>query len=151
MNTKKIEKLILKHINKSREKRNIPTVSGNSGLRKCAREHSSKMASAGRIWHGDGVHLANKRVTKNLFETILDAFIRSGNRAGENVAMTFSGRVQGIHKEVRSERDVARALHKMWMKSSGHRANILNNEFAKVGVGVIQKGKKFYATELFYG
>jgi uncharacterized protein YkwD len=41
-----------------------------------------------------------------------------------------------------------RRIHRMMMGSAGHRANILG-AFNQVGVGVVQKGGRFWVTEIF--
>ncbi len=61
------------------------------------------------------------------------------------------GKVKGFKKGVYTDKEIARALHITWMKSTGHRKNILNPDFKKIGIGVKRRGNKFYAVELFYG
>ncbi len=53
--------------------------------------------------------------------------------AGENIAMNSS--VKGAHDA--------------FMNSSGHRANILNTGYTKVGFGFVQKGSYLYVTQWF--
>ncbi|WP_319642625.1 CAP domain-containing protein [Methanovulcanius yangii] len=72
-----------------------------------------------------------------------------GYYAGENCAVISTGYVKGFKREIISDQDIAYALHKIWMGSPGHRKNILENNFYRVGIGVHRKGSKFYATELF--
>ena len=57
--------------------------------------------------------------------------------AGENIAMGQ-----------RSPKEVVTA----WMNSEGHRKNILNSSFTKIGVGVAQKSNgTLYWTQMFIG
>lgn len=130
LNCHEIERYILELVNKSREENGLNTLKNNSDLKDIAKNHSSDMANAGHIWHGNGVHLA-------------------GGFAGENVALMHSGRVRGFHHEINSSWDVASALHSIWMDSPGHRANILRPGFNLLGVGVVRKGNGYYATQLF--
>ncbi len=59
-----------------------------------------------------------------------------GNAAGENVAY---GNVSPA------------GLVAMWMRSSGHRANILNPKFNRLGVGAVSTASgRVYATQDFY-
>jgi len=59
-----------------------------------------------------------------------------GNAAGENVAY---GNVSPA------------GLVAMWMRSSGHRANILNPKFNRLGVGAVSTSSgRVYATQDFY-
>ena len=74
-----------------------------------------------------------------------------GGTSGENCAMMPKGHVRGHKKIISSDKDIALALHKNWMRSSGHRANILNRTFKRIGIGIWRKGNKFYATQVFYG
>ncbi len=57
----------------------------------------------------------------------------SYSAAGENIAMHSS--VKGAHDAL--------------MNSSGHRANILSQNFSKVGLGFYQEGKSLYVTQWF--
>jgi uncharacterized protein YkwD len=41
-----------------------------------------------------------------------------------------------------------RQIHRMMMRSAGHRANILG-AFNRVGVGVVKKGDLYWVTEIF--
>jgi uncharacterized protein YkwD len=44
-----------------------------------------------------------------------------------------------------------RRVHRMMMKSAGHRGNILGNAFTGVGIGVVQRGRRLWVTEIFFG
>ncbi len=46
---------------------------------------------------------------------------------------------------------LAKNLVDGWMKSPGHRANILNGQLRYIGVGVAQSGDYIYATQNFGG
>ncbi|HBF5909902.1 CAP domain-containing protein [Clostridioides difficile] len=68
---------------------------------------------------------------------MLKKFGISYNTAGENIAMG-----QKTPKEVVNA----------WMNSEGHRKNIMNPNFSKIGVGVAQKsGGSIYWTQIFVG
>jgi uncharacterized YkwD family protein len=43
----------------------------------------------------------------------------------------------------------AARIHSMWMKSAGHRANILNPAFTHVGIGTAVNGAGYAATQIF--
>ena len=151
MGTNQIEYLILKQVNISRRKQGLTTLRNSGGLRFIARRHSGKMALRGRIWHGQNVHMASKYVSSGFLESLFGLFIGlSSGYSGENVAMMPKGNVRGIGR-ISSDKDVALALHKTWMKSPGHRKNILDGRFNKIGIGVKRRGNMFYATQVFYG
>jgi uncharacterized protein YkwD len=150
-NTRRIEKLIIKYVNHSRRKRNLPSLKTSRGLCYLARRHSKRMARAGRIWHGSNVHRAGQYVSTGFFESLFGFFLGlSSQGAGENCAMMPRGMVRGIGN-VRSDRDLARAFHRTWMQSHGHKRNILDSRFTRIGVGVARRGNKFYSTQVFYG
>ena len=54
--------------------------------------------------------------------------------AGENIAMG-----QKNPEQVMSS----------WMNSSGHKANILNSEFGKIGIGCYKKNGIYYWVQMF--
>ena len=60
----------------------------------------------------------------------------SYRRAGENIAYGYP---------------TAEAVMDGWMNSSGHRANILQPSFTKIGVGVVQRDNTLYWVQLFTG
>lgn len=139
--TTKIEKLILNYINKSRSKRKLRKLKSNFGLKRVARSHSNKMAKRGKIWHGNGVKIAKDNISYHgLLGFIASLFASS--YSGENVAMT---------SQMGSSKIMAHSFHKMWMKSPGHRRNILNPNFKLVGIGIKKSRKGYFATELFNG
>lgn len=145
---KVIEKRILYYLNKSRRKRKLSKLESNRGLIHLSRKHSSKMARRRRLWHGNNVSKAGDYISTSILAWL---FSFSGGVSGENVAMMPKGRIKGHKRKIHSDRDIAKALHKCWMKSHGHRRNILNSTFTKVGIGVKRKRNTFYATQLFYG
>jgi uncharacterized protein YkwD len=44
-----------------------------------------------------------------------------------------------------------KAVHKKFMNSPAHRANILGTQYHKVGVGIVERKGKLWVTEIFYG
>ena len=59
--------------------------------------------------------------------------------------ISYSGAGENIAYGQRSASEVMTA----WMNSSGHRANILNGSFTKLGVGVYSSGGTLYFVQLF--
>lgn len=139
----KIEKYILRHMNASRKKRGKCKLKSNGGLKKVARSHSKRMAKKGKIWHGNGVHIARSSVTyKKGFWGFIESIFSSPSRSGENVGM-----IGGF----KDPKKLGKKFHSMWMKSPGHKANMMNSNFSLVGIGV-KKGKRgWFATQLFCG
>ena len=44
----------------------------------------------------------------------------------------------------------ARRLFQQWVKSGGHRRNMLNRSYTAVSTGVVQKGNHLYAVQIFF-
>lgn len=90
-------------------------------LRKLADEHSRDMARAGRIFH-----------TRNLSTRLR---IVSWSTAGENVGAGLK----------------LRTLYEAFMDSAPHRANILDRDFRRVGIGVYRESGIIWITLIFVG
>ena len=68
------------------------------------------------------------------FLTVLKEYNVTYNTAGENIA---NGQVD------------ADDVMKSWLNSPGHRANILNGKFGKIGVGVFEYNNSLYWVQIF--
>ncbi len=95
-------------------------------MAQAARKHSQDMCNQGYFSHQglDG---------RSPFDRMRDEGVTFGT-AGENIA-------QG-------QRDAA-AVHNAWMNSSGHRRNILNGAFGRIGVGLEECAGRMYWTQVF--
>lgn len=93
----------------------------NACLQKFANRQARKMAKKEKIWHQD-------------LNAVLDAC--DMNYVGENVAAGYSSGTSVVTKG--------------WMKSEGHRENILRKQFKKVAVAA-RKGDdgRWYAAQVF--
>lgn len=123
-----IEQNLFWLVNKEREKLGLSPLSFSLPLSFLARRHSQDMALREYISH---LSSSGKVYTERLVE---DSFYFRKN--GENVAF--------------SSGPVAELIHKGFMESPGHRANILDPDFDEVGIGVIFKeGNGYYTTQDF--
>ncbi|MDA7947941.1 MAG: CAP domain-containing protein [Hyphomicrobiaceae bacterium] len=102
-----------------------PPLIWNSGLGRAARQWSRHQASTGRLSHN--------RMRQRIQAVQLKACGKRLNW-GENVAYNAS-----------PQRVVQR-----WLRSASHCKNIMNPMFRMVGVGMVQKGKRQYYTQLFH-
>jgi uncharacterized protein YkwD len=112
---------MLRLLNKVRRSHNLPTFRINRALSTDAWRHSKRMAQQNRMFH-----------TSSLY-AVVSAYRPS--TWGENVAKCVTLR------QVRS----------MWMRSPGHRANILKRAFRRIGVGVVKARGWVWVTAIFYG
>lgn len=126
-----VEKFNFEELNKERQKHGLNQLHFDNSYAELSRDHSRNMSKSGKIFHGDNVSHTH------------------GSFSGENCALMYRGRIRGFKFEIKTERDVARALHRQWMKSPGHRENILHSGFNHVGIGIYRKGRAYYATQLF--
>lgn len=126
-----VEKYNFEELNKERKKHGLSPLQFDNGYAGLSRSHSHAMAKAGKIYHGDNVHKTH------------------GGFSGENCAMMVKGHVLGFSHTIKTEYDVAKALHRQWMKSPGHRQNMLTPGYNFVGIGVYRQGHRYYATQLF--
>ena len=97
----------------------------NSGLGRAARKWSRRLASTGRLSHN--------RMRQRIQAVRLKA---CGKRLawGENVAYNASPQ---------------RAVQ-AWLRSASHCKNIMNPRFRMIGVGMVQRGRRQYYTQLFH-
>jgi uncharacterized protein YkwD len=108
--------------NRSRIRRGLHRVHINYRISRKATRHSAKMARRRRLFH-----------TRNV-----GAYLRGINWHcwGENVGFVSSS---------------LERLQKKFMRSRAHRHNILNRRFHRVGLGVVQRRGRYWATIFFYG
>lgn len=119
------EKQVFDDLNQERVKNHLSPLEWNDGAAEAARLHAQAMLDNEKISH----QFAGEA---GLPERIAAAKIRF-TLAAENVA------------HVEFIEDVVPAL----MRSSGHRANMLNAKYNAVGIGVAQSGKQIYVTQDF--
>jgi uncharacterized protein YkwD len=124
---------IVEAINNERRKRNLKPLREDPRLTQSARSHSEAMAKQGFFDHTDKQGRGPaERVTATGYRWRMVA---------ENIAMN------------NGYKDPARSAVEGWMKSSGHRTNLLTPEFTDTGVGVARvpgrNGDKWYFTQVF--
>ncbi|MFC6287863.1 CAP domain-containing protein [Nocardioides sp. GCM10027113] len=106
--------------NNKRDKHDLADLRRMRCLQKAARRHAKDMAEAEMIWHQD------------IGQVMRDCGL---DRVGENVAAGYP---------------TGRAVVRAWMRSPGHRRNILNDEFERMGLAA-RKGDdgRWYAAQVF--
>lgn len=109
-------------INRDRARLGLRRLRVSSRVQYYATGHAKTMAVAGTIFH-DTTGLRAES-------------LRSATAWGENVGMTSSS-------------DAARHAHRLFMSSSGHRANILRPRWTHMGIGVAKRGGTTYIVQRF--
>jgi uncharacterized protein YkwD len=121
------EKAILELTNKARAAEKLPPLKPNAALFQAARSHSENMAKQDKLEH----LLDGKRVSDRATAAGYDWM-----EIAENVAVADDA----------TPKDIVDG----WLKSEGHRKNLLNPNFKEIGLGVAKnaKGEKYY-TQVF--
>jgi uncharacterized protein YkwD len=126
------EKALLDLLNKARAEAKLPAVRPNAILCKIARAHSQNMLKQKKLSH----ELDGKKVKHRARDAGYDYRV-----IAENVAFG------------ESEGDPIKPaeIHDGWMKSPGHRKNILDRRYEEVGLGVAydRKAGVYYFTQVF--
>lgn len=119
--SKRTERRFTAKMNSARADHGLGNYTLDKQLSRVARQHTQAMVSAGEVFHSDRTKLG-KKVTR--WYTL-----------SENVGRgaTVSG------------------MHKAFMASEGHRANILYSSFKHVGVGTVKKDGIIYVSVVFEG
>jgi uncharacterized protein YkwD len=116
---------LFSRVNAERKARGLAPLSWNGDLARLATDWSGQMARTNQFVHRD-----------------LDA-ARSKPGIGQ-----FSALAENI-AWVRGYADDAYELHRGWMRSDGHRHNLLQPGFDSIGIGVVCSGGRAWATQNF--
>lgn len=112
----KAEQQMLQHINQARQEHGLKSLEVDPQLTKIARLKAKDMINQGYFSHQSPTY-------GSPFE-MLNQFDVSYRTAGENLAGNAS--VDQAHSSL--------------MNSDGHRANILNPDYSKIGIGIVEGG-----------
>ncbi len=119
------EEIILTHTNHARKKAHLAPLRFNGQLRKVAKEQSISMAKTKTLSHEVNGNGLAARIKKHGY---------AYRNVGENIAYGCS------------PSEVVR----LWMKSPGHKKNILNPKFAEIGIGIARANDgSLYITQVF--
>ena len=118
------EKKVVELVNEIREQNGLKKLTHDWELSRVARFKSQDMKDNKYFSHTSPVYGSPFEMIKN--------FGISYRNAGENIARGYA---------------TPEAVVNGWMNSSGHRANILNSSYTKIGVGYVRNGN--YWTQMF--
>ncbi len=120
------EAQVIALVNKERASRNLGMVTSEPTLTRAAQIRAEEIIQL----------FSHTRPNQSSCFTVLTELGINYNRAGENIAAGYSS---------------PEAVMNGWMNSEGHRANILNPGFNKLGVGYAQAGSGYghYWTQMF--
>jgi uncharacterized protein YkwD len=149
LNVTEIERWVWRYTNAERSQRGLNNVSYAPRIADVARAHSEDMAKYDYIGHTE----PNGETGEERYQGVCD-YSGSGYSFGENVANAYYEQrftAWGTDETVylATEKELARYLVDGWMRSEGHRENLLNKEWTELGVGVAVSGDKVYASQTF--
>lgn len=125
-----METAVHKGINQQRQKHGLPPLKIDTTLSKVARDYSRRMSVEKFFSHYDaqGKSAADRvRAAGKTYSAVGENLFTSTN-APDPVAASVQG----------------------WMKSKGHRENILNKTFTHTGIGIWKNGNTYHFTQLFF-
>ncbi|HEY9600511.1 MAG TPA: CAP domain-containing protein [Allocoleopsis sp.] len=127
--TAKMEAAVRQRINEIREQKGLNALENNEKLAQVARNYSQQMARDNFFSHtgSDGSTLATRVRAGRIFYWVVGENLFKSRNIAEPVPVAVQG----------------------WMKSPGHRENILRPIFTQTGVGVWKTGSTYYITQLF--
>lgn len=120
------ENEVIRLVNEIRVENGLNKLETDWQLSRVARYKSQDMKDNKYFSHTSPIYGSPFEMIKN--------FGISFRSAGENIAKGYS---------------TPQAVVNGWMNSSGHRANILNSSYTRIGVGYVSEGK--YWTQMFIG
>lgn len=123
---------IVRYTNQARARHNLPGLKRYLALQSAAQGHSNWMAQTKAF-----SHFGHHGVTAH---ARMAAAGYPGGMTGENIYK---------YPSRRDRKRLAKDLVDGWMKSPGHRTNILKREYNYIGVGVASSGGEVYATQNF--
>ena len=113
-------------VNQERAKYGLSALSVDTTLMSAAQKRAIETVTS----------FSHTRPNGSSFSSVLSEYNYSYRSAGENIAYGQ-----------KTPQEVVNA----WMNSSGHRANILNSKYTKIGVGCYKSGSTYYWSQLFAG
>ena len=150
-----LEKKVHDLINRERKKKGLSMLDWNENLHRIARRYSKNMSERGFFSHNDP---EGRCFTDRYKDDGFECRLRLGDKTclgAENIAQAT------IYKAVRfldgvpsydwnTVDEIAASLVEGWMKSKGHRENILTPYFKRQGIGIaISEDGRVYVTEDF--
>ena len=122
------EEQVLTLVNAEREKEGKAPLAMDAKLREAAKVRAEEISREG--------HFSHTRPDGSLCISIYDEFNISYAFRGENIAMGYG---------------TPAAVMEGWMKSEGHRENILKDVYSAIGIGCYKKEGNIYWVQLFGG
>jgi len=134
-----LEAVIAGQANAYRQSKGISSLQASSRLRDAARAQAIDMMLNGYVGH--------KASSGHAFESRMRAFLASP------VMMMMPRMAENAARDTqKGEADAgkARRLFQQWVESRSHRKTLLNSGYKFVSTGVVQRGNKIWAVQIFF-
>ena len=139
LHPKELERRIFQLTNEARRKNGLPPLDPDNDLAVKARGKSDDMLINNYFSHTS----PEGKTLKDRIQEEKPASFKTISRIGENIYM---GARFDYSVDVKTQ---ARLIVDGWMTSPGHRRNVLDPNYTRLGVGVAAKDKMCYATQIF--
>nr|WP_319540406.1 CAP domain-containing protein [uncultured Methanospirillum sp.] len=147
-----VARLIFSMTNNVRSSNNVTPLIWDDDLAMLAVTYTDRMITQRFFSHTDpDGHDQSDRAKAAGYNTVKE--IEGGARIGvaENIAYVGTGNVAGYgYVNPTDPESIAKGVMTGWMKSKGHRENILDPLASKIGVGLSYNGEYWYAAQEFY-
>jgi uncharacterized protein YkwD len=145
-------RIIFDQTNEARSQEGVAPLSWDDALTQIAVSFSDRMVKQKFFSHTDpDGHDQSFRADAAGYQTVKE--IEGGQRIGvsENIAYVGTGNVAGYgYVDPTNPNAIATAIMTGWLKSPGHRSNILDPLSDRIGVGLSYNGEYWYATQEFF-
>lgn len=124
-------------LNAYRDQKGKAPIAADSAFQDAARAHAADMMVNDFMGHSSSTGMS--------FQGRMAAFVGDVTKypsIGENAARDT--------QDTPVDESKARALFEQWVKSAPHRKNMVSRSFAFVSTGVIQRGDKIWAVQIFF-
>lgn len=134
-----LERALMREMNVVRAEHGLKPLRGKTSLQRAARKHSGYLARLGHLDH-------DSAGGRPFWTRLVSAGYPRNSHMGENLALVGGcGRPAGYVQLRRTAREAAneseaKRVVAMWLKSPGHRANLLSPDFRFAGAGVTSDG-----------
>jgi len=141
-----IEQAVFALTNQERQQQGLSALQWDPALASVARGHSQEMAATNFFSHTNpaGQDPTERAVAAGYPVRRDLGGMRYSIGIAENIDKMPTGNVVGHGYVGNDPQNIARAMVQAWMNSQGHRENILNAQYARIGVGVAYDGTLYY-------